>query len=156
MKKHIVKLKQRDKKILKSTVRKGIHKASVIRRANILLLSNKGKKDEEIKEITGACRTAIWNTRKHYCEEGLDRVLYDEQRSGAPKVFTQEQRTKVIAIACTTPKEGHSHWSLKLLAKEAVKQGVVPKISHEGVRIILQEHDLKPHLKKNVVCSNVR
>lgn len=156
MKKHIIKLKRKDKNILKTLVNKGVHKASTIRRANILLLSNNGKKDEEIKEITGACRTAIWNTRKHYCEEGLSRVLYDEQRSGAPKVFTQEQRTKVVAIACTTPKEGHSHWSLKLLAKEAIKQGVVPKISHEGVRIILQEHDLKPHLKKNVVRSGVK
>ena len=156
MKKHIVKLSKHDKETLESTIRKGVQKASTIRRANILLLSHNGKKDEEIEEIIGSCRTAIWNTRKHYCEEGLIRALHDEQRSGAPKTFTQNQRTKIVALACTESPEGNSHWSLKLLAKKAVKQGLVPSISHEGVRIILQEHDLKPHLKKNVVRSEVK
>ena len=156
MKKHIVKLNKKDKNILGATVSKGVQKASVIRRANILLLSDKGKKDEEIKDITGAGLTAIWNTRKNYCEEGLERVLYDEHRSGKPPTITNEQKLKTVAIACTEAPKGHSHWSLKLLAKEVVKKGILPSISHEGVRIILQEHDLKPHLKKNVVCSKTR
>jgi len=41
MKKHIVKLNKKDKNILESMVRKGVQKASAIRRANILLLSDK-------------------------------------------------------------------------------------------------------------------
>ena len=59
MKKHIVKLNKKDKNIVGTTVSKGVQKASVIRRANILLLSNKGKKDEEIKAMNEKLKMKI-------------------------------------------------------------------------------------------------
>lgn len=155
-KKYIVKLSKKDKKGLRDIVTKGMSIASVKRRAHILLKSEKGMSDKVIAEHLDCHEDSVRDTRKRFCDSGLDDALYGYHRSGRPPTITNEQKLKIIAIACTTPKEGHSHWSLKLLAKEVVKRGILPSISHEGVRIILQEHDLKPHLKKNVVRSRVK
>jgi len=155
-KKYFVKLANKDKKYLKGLVSKGESGALVIRRAHILLKSAKGMIDKNIAEHLDCHEDAVQKTRKRFSLDGLDIALYGNHRSGRPPEITNEQKLKTIAIACTEAPKGHSHWSLKLLAKEVVKKGILPSISHEGVRIILQEHDLKPHLKKNVVCSEVK
>ena len=155
-KKYIVKLSKQDKKVLRDIVKKGMNIASVRCRAHILLKSGKGMIDKVIAEHLDCHEDSVRDTRKRFCDSGLDDALYGYHRSGRPREITDEQRLKTVAIACTEAPENHSHWSLQLLAKEVVKQGIVPSISHEGVRIILQEHDLKPHLKKNVVCSKVK
>lgn len=155
-KKHCVKLSSKDKKYLKGLVSKGESSALVIRRAHILLKSAKGMIDKDIAEHLDCHEDAVQKTRKRFSIDGLDIALYGNHRSGRPPTITNEQKLKTVAIACTEAPQGHSHWSLKLLAKEVVKKGILPSISHEGVRIILQEHDLKPHLKKNVVCSKVK
>ncbi len=155
-KKYIVKLSKKDKKVLRDIVKKGMNIASVIRRAHILLKSEQGMIDKTIAEHLDCHEDSVRDTRKRFCDSGLEDALYGYHRSGKPPTITNEQKLKTVAIACTEAPKGHSHWSLKLLAKEVVKKGILPSISHEGVRIILQEHDLKPHLKKNVVCSEAK
>ena len=50
-----------------------------------------------------------------------------------------QQRAQVIALACSTPPEGQSQWSLRLLADQLVELGVVEAISRETVGVILKK-----------------
>ena len=48
------------------------------------------------------------------------------------------QRAQVTALACSTPPEGQSQWSLRLLADQLVELGVV-EATHETVGVILKK-----------------
>ena len=44
-----------------------------------------------------------------------------------------------MAIACSDPPEGHTHWTLKLLAEKVVQMQFAESISPETVRQILKK-----------------
>jgi putative transposase len=59
-------------------------------------------------------------------------VLSDDARSGSPVTFTPEQITDIIALACEKPEDSGlpvSHWTPPELAREAIKRGIVDRIS---------------------------
>jgi putative transposase len=63
-------------------------------------------------------------------------LLADEPRSGAPGVFTSEQIVQIVALACEEPAASQrpvSHWTPRELADEAVKRGIVARISPRSV-----------------------
>lgn len=153
MKIHIITLTQKEKNLLNSIVTKGKHAARVFQRAQILLKANRGLKDEVIGEHLECTPQHVGRIRKRYCTVGVERALYDAKRSGKPKIFQKEDETRIVAIACTKAPEGRSHWTGELLAEEAVKRGIVKKISKQKIWLILEQHDLKPWREKNVVHS---
>jgi hypothetical protein len=53
-------------------------------------------------------------------------------------------------MVCSPP-EGQARWSVRLIATEAVKRKLVSAVSRETIRLLLQNHDLKPWREKNVV-----
>lgn len=64
------------------------------------------------------------------------RVLADAPRSGAPSRFSAEQIVQIINLACTPPPACDrpiAAWTPRELADEAVKQGIVPRISARSV-----------------------
>ena len=61
------------------------------------------------------------------------------------------QSQRIIAMVCGTPPEGQARWSVRLIAREAVKRKLAPQVGRETIRILLQSHDLKPWREKNVV-----
>ena len=66
----------------------------------------------------------------------ISQLLCDRQRPGTSKFFPIEQVVQIFAIACESPeKSGRpiSHWTAKEIAEEAVKRGIVAKISPRSV-----------------------
>ena len=64
--------------------------------------------------------------------DAIGEVLSDRPRSGRPPEFTPEQVAQILAHACTDPAEAGrevTHWTPRELAEEAVRRGVVEKIS---------------------------
>ena len=153
MKIHTISLTPKEKKLLKAIVKKGIHSARVFQRAQVLLKAGRGLKDEEIAVHLECTPQHVGRIRKRYCTVGLGRALYDAPRSGKPRTFQKEDETRIVAIACTKAPDGRSHWTGKLLAEEAVKRGIVKKISKQKIWLIMEQHDLKPWREKNVVHS---
>lgn len=153
MKKYQVSLKKKEIEKLHSLVKKGKQSARTINRARMLLLSNAGKKDKEIREIQEVSKWTPQNVRKRYCQGGLKRALYDAPRSGQPKITTVEEEAEITAIACTEPDEGYGKWTLDLLCKKVNKKLKKRKkpISRATIHNILLSSDLKPWRKKNVV-----
>jgi hypothetical protein len=45
---------------------------------------------------------------------------------------------------------------VRLVAEEAVKRKLVPRVGRETIRILLLHHDLKPWREKNVVRGRTR
>jgi transposase len=119
----------------------------------ILLLSDNGKKDQEISEILNTSTCTVQRTRQKYVTSGLDSALYELPRPGQPKKLSSAQEQQIIAIACSSAPEGRIHWTLELLRQEAIKRGIVDEISKEPIRILLKRHNLKPWKKKDVVHS---
>ena len=153
MKIHHIHLSVKDRKVLQSILRTGSHRARVVRRAQILLKAHGGMKDTEIAHHLDCTSVHVANIRQRYCTEGIQRALFDAPRSGKPVTFTGGHEAKIVALACSKAPDGASRWTLKLLAKEAKKQGVVKKISPQSVWLMLERQDTKPWLKKNVVHS---
>lgn len=121
----------------------------VIRRCNILNALNLGYGITEIAGLLHVHRNTVRNIGLIYNESGLDAALYDDERSGRPIDFDDRERSRIIAMVCSDPPKGCYRWTLDLIAEESEKRELIEgTISHEQVRIILQEHDLKPWQEK--------
>jgi putative transposase len=73
--------------------------------------------------------------------QAIEVLLTDEQRPGAPATFTFEQFMQIMALACEKPEVADrpmSAWTPHELADEAVKRGIVSKISSRTVERFLK------------------
>lgn len=134
-----IRLKPKEKERLHTLVSKGMEKARVLTRSRILLLSDQEKKQGDIARALSVSRPTVAAVCGRYLEEGLEAALRDKPRPGAPTVFEGKHKAKITALACSTPPEGYSQWSLRLLADRAVELKIVPSISHTDVGRILKK-----------------
>ncbi len=74
-------------------------------------------------------------------ERAIAAALADAPRPGAPATFTAEQIVHLINLACRPPDQlGRpvTAWTPRELADEAIKQGIVPRISPRTVERLLK------------------
>ena len=88
---------------------------------------------------------------RRYQDGDLNRAMYDKERLGAAELLDKSQKQRIIAMVCSAPPEGSARWTVRLVAEEAVKRKLVPKVGRETIRVLLLHHDLKPWREKNVV-----
>jgi transposase len=149
-------LKKRDRAKLDGMLSGGIEAVRVILRALALYQLHDGKAASEVAANVRLTPKAVREIGWRYKEFGLERALYDKQRPGARGLLDDGQRQRIIAMVCSDPPEGRARWTVRLVAEEAVKRKLVPKVGRETVRILLESHDLKPWREKNVVCSRAQ
>jgi len=99
---------------------------------------DKGKTQSAVAKLIHQSVTSIGNLIKRFEARGLN-CIYDEQRPGRPIDITPEQRDKITVLACEDAPQGHSQWSLRLLADKAIELGYCEHISHTQVGNILSE-----------------
>jgi transposase len=86
-----------------------------------------------------AVRLGVWRKTVSYWRgrwlagagPALER-LSDAPRSGSPGHITAEEQCAIIALACRPPRDHGvplSHWSASDLAREALRQGLVERLS---------------------------
>jgi len=141
----------KDQKCLRGLVGCGVQQVRVVLRALTLLQLAKGVSAPRIAGIIPLTAQAIRKIGHRYQEDGLERALYEKQRPGAAQVLDDSQKQRIIAMVCASPPEGRSRWTVRLVAEEAVKRKLVPRVGREAIRILLLTHDLKPWREKNVV-----
>src|SRR5437773_6255059 len=74
--------------------------------------------------------------KRKLLSQAIEVLLTDEQRPGAPATFSFEQFMQIMALACETPISADrpvSSWTPRELADEAVKRGIVERISPRTV-----------------------
>jgi transposase len=146
-----IKVKQKDQNELINLLSGGVQQVRVVLRALALLQLAKGASAPRISGVVPLTPQAIRKVGHRYQEGGLERALYDKQRSGPAAVLEDSQKQRIIAMVCSDPPEGRARWTVRLVAQEAVKRRLVPRVGRETIRILLLDHDLKPWREKNVV-----
>jgi len=129
----------------------GVQQVRVVLRAVALLQLAKGASAPRISSVIPLTPQAIRKVGHRYQEGGLERALHEKQRPGAATLLEDSQRQRIIAMVCSDPPEGCARWTVRLVAEEAVKRRLVPRVGRETIRIMLLHHDLKPWREKNVV-----
>jgi putative transposase len=123
----------------------------VVLRAGALLQLAKGVSAPRVSNGIPLTPQAIRKVGHRYQQGGLERALYEKKRPGAATVLENSQRQRIIAMVCSNPPEGRARWTVRLIAQEAVKRRLVPRVGRETIRVLLLHHDLKPWREKNVV-----
>ena len=129
----------------------GVQQVRVVLRALALLQLAEHSSAPQIARVIALTPQAIRRLGHRYQQAGLDGALYEKQRPGASEVLDTNQKQRIIAMVCSDPPEGQARWSVRLVAEEAVKRKLVPRVGRETIRILLLHHDLRPWREKNVV-----
>lgn len=66
-------------------------------------------------------------------------------------MLDESQNQRIIAMVCSDPPEGRARWTVRLVAQEAVKRRLVPRVGRETIRFLLLDHDLKPWRESTVM-----
>ena len=141
----------KDQKELAILLSGGVQQVRVVLRALALLQLAKGISAPRISEFISLTPQAIRTIGRRYQRGGLEAALFEKQRPGAAPVLDDSQKQRIIAMVCCDPPEGRARWTVRLVAEEAVKRRLIPRIGRETIRILLLDHDLKPWREKNVV-----
>ena len=149
-----IRLSEPQREVLESITRRGTNPQQLVRRARIILLSDKGLTNAAISEQMGYERHQVGRWRSRWSAEAeclvaaeteeppkafatlIERVLSDAPRPGAPVKFTGEQVTQIVAVACEDPENSGrpvTHWTGAELANEVIKREIVVSISPRQV-----------------------
>ena len=146
-----VRLKRADREKLDNTLSGGVQPVRTILRALALYHLNEGKPVAEVAATVRLTAKAVREIGWRYEDAGLETALYDKARPGAASILEEGQRQRIIAMVCSEPPQGHARWTVRLVAEQAVKRKLVPRIGRETIRLLLLHDDLKPWREKNVV-----
>ena len=147
---------KKDQQELRTLLKGGVQQVRVVLRALVLLQLAEDASAPQIAKVIPLTPQAIRRLGHRYQVAGLDGALYEKQRPGAAEVLDTNQKQRIIAMVCSHPPEGQARWTVRLVAEEAVKRKMVPKVGRETIRILLLHHDLKPWREKNVVRGGPR
>jgi len=149
MQKWHVKLSKADRKKIKTVLRS--KRVSMEAKTRAKILKDLDEADErtpdniaEVMRKRGVSQNTVIYTRMKFAENGIDAAIFRKKRQtppAAPKV-TGEVEAHIIACACSTPPEGFTRWSMKMIADKIVLNGVLESISDETVRLVLKKHNL--------------
>lgn len=148
MEKHIVRLTEEEHEKLSDLISKGRGAAATLRKARILLKADESDKgpgwtDVMICDTLDVSLATVFRVRKAFVEEGIDDSLNRKRPQGRQyRKLDGEQEARLVALACSTPPEGRTRWTLKMLSSKLVELDIVDYISPECVRTTLKKTNL--------------
>ena len=149
-------LSKPEERSLTQLLRGGVQQVRVILRSLALLQLSQGDTAPGIARRLRLTPKAVRDIGKRYLEGGVERAVYERPRQGAKPILSASEQQRIIAMACSDAPEGRARWTVRLIAEQAIKRKLVPKVGRETIRILLESHDLKPWREKNVVRGRAR
>ena len=146
-----VQLSKKEQRQIAGMLSKGRQSARVLRRALVLRQLGQGQSAAQVAGNVAVASKTVRAIARRCEEEGLESALYEKPRPGRERLLDTGQRQRIIAMVCGSPPEGQARWSVRLIAAEAVKRKLVPRVGRESVRLLLESHELKPWRENNVV-----
>ena len=144
-------LAPRDRQTLEALLKGGVQQVRVVLRALALLRLDAGLSAPKVAVLIGFAASSVRVVAQRYRDHGLDRSLYERPRKGHADLLDAAEKQRIIAMVCSDPPEGRTRWTIRLVAHEAVRRKLVPRVGRETIRVLLESHDLKPWREKNVV-----
>ena len=138
MKKSHLCLTDQDRHALRAMLDKSSLKSRTYKKIQALLELDKGQSYAAVQSMVNLSAVSLGKLTKRYAQSGLD-CLYNRPRPGRPIKIQAEQRDQITILACENPPDGHSQWSLRLLADKIVELGYCDEISHTQVGKILKK-----------------
>lgn len=138
---------------LETTIRQRTNQAQIVDRSKMLLYKSQGMTNGEIAERLGVNINTVKRCLNKYKAGGIQRALYDDQRTGRPVEITDDAVAWIIDLACQCPADlGYSQelWTLKNLhyhiQKNAEAAGYprLKTITRPMVQILLKRSDINP------------
>lgn len=136
-KKHL-QLSDDDRTTLEQMLSKGTVGVKPFKRATALLELDRGKTLHAVATTLQVNYNTVAAWRNGYRSSGLS-CLEDAPRSGRPTLIDGLQRAKITALACSDAPDGHSRWSLRLLAEKVVESGICDHASRTFVGEVLKK-----------------
>lgn len=107
--------------------------------------ADEGWHDPGICQALNVSIPTIERVRKRFVFEGFEASLKPRRPK---RVYSRkldgEQEARLVTLACSSPPEGYARWSLRLMADWVVQLKIIDSISHETVRQVLDDNELKP------------
>ena len=147
--KYIVDLTDDEREQLLRLTRGGKASVRKVTRARILLKANGGVIDQEVAKALDTGTATVSRTRQRFVQEGLDSALNERPRPGQRPKLTGKQEAHLVAVACSAAPEGHTRWTLRLLADKVVELGFADSIARETVRQVLKKTTSSPGKKSS-------
>ena len=138
-----------DVKSIREILPAGIQQVRVVLRAIALVQLSSGQTAPRVARIVHLSPQAVRRIAHRYCHGGLESALYERAGRGAKPLLDTSEKQRVIAMVCSMPPQGQARWTVRLIAEEAVRPKLVPRV--ETIRVLLSSHELKPWREKNVV-----
>ena len=151
--KYKIKLTGSERTCLNAVSHRGKAPVRTVKRARALALlkADEGLRDGEIADVLLVNAATVARARKRYVEEGLEAAINDRPRPGRERKLDGKQEAHLIAFARSAAPEGHTHWTLQLLAGKVVELEFAGSISLETVRQILKKMNSSPGRRKSGV-----
>ena len=153
VKKYVIKLSEAERSHLQGVINKGKSPAKRLLKARILLKADAGAhgegwSDGRIIDALDTNKSMVTRVRQQFVEEGLEAALSRKQRA-APAItpiFDGEKEARLMALACSTPPEGHARWTLRL---QVVELGIVERASDNTIGRVLKKTRFSLTAKSN-------
>jgi hypothetical protein len=96
-------------------------------------------------DAVGDLPRTVAGVRARWATDGVSTTLVPRPRQTKGRTrFDAATQARLVQLALGPAPPGHAHWSLRLLAQHAVVLELVPAISAESVRQILQKRGSPP------------
>jgi Homeodomain-like domain len=148
MRKYKVTLQKQERDKLEAIAQKGSHKTQKVLNALVLLNCDEGqfqdhpRRNEEVASVLRISMRKIDRVKKRFVEEGLEIALTGRKQERVyEKKADGEFEAHLVALSCTTPPEGFTRWSLRLLADRATELRYIDNISYETIRRIFKKRN---------------
>jgi len=148
-KQYRVNLTQDERDHLLDITRRGKSSARKVKRSLILCKADEGLTDQQVAEALTVGPSTVSRVRQRFVEGGLERALNDRPRPGQRRKLDGKQEAHLVAVACSSAPEGHSRWTLRLLADQVVKLEFTDSICRETVRQVLKKTNSSRGRRKN-------
>jgi putative transposase len=144
-------LRATDRERLEGMLKKGLQQVRVTTRVMTLLQLDQGLSAPQVATLVRLSPAGVHKIAARYRRGGMERALFARPRPGAAQVLSSSEKQRIIALVCSTPPDGATRWTVRLITEEVLKRKLVPQVGRETIRVLLQSHDLKPWREKNVV-----
>jgi transposase len=144
-----VTLSARDREELIRLTTTGVHPASAIRRARVLLAldTSVGEPDptDAVAARLGVSGEMLRLVAKRFDETGGDALATISRKKRdlppVPSPVTGEVEARLIALACSQPPSGYARWSLRLLEKHVALIEDIPDLDHSTIGRVLKKRN---------------
>ena len=130
-------LSEPDLTTLNKLVSKGKESVRKLNRVRALQFSHQGQHPEQISTLLGISVATVYNLRKRYRENGLQRAISEKARPGQPRKVTQQVEAQITQLACSEAPDGSVRWTVNLINERLIQLDI--HVHDESVRLALKK-----------------